>query len=364
MAYNPDEPRDEHGRWTQGSGGSHTSPGRPDVHVTDQSNAEAGKMVSERAAAVAKALDYPVEKMFVSDKDHGFELNGTQRTAAGMYWHNSESIELVAHKLTFVMPASPDGGVPAKVMPNGIAGVVAHEIMHAKYDALTKDYRRERDAMEKDPDYRKENSVKWVPFDANNPEHVASKERGEMITTDGQVRERTKGFMNPDGSLNEPYASRYPLYQKYNDATGGTRKGNSIEDFAKTDGVSQYSKDYWTDWANGKTSTDHALHETLAEIARLRYEHSVKYDPKATKEEHEARVRELKSMGAEWTAEHEAEWRKNSRLSIGFMRYKQGEVDGKKVYFATTKGSPDRISHAWSELYNLVDWNWKRRNKK
>lgn len=343
MTYNPDEPRDEHGKWTASAGGSHTAPGRPDVHVSDQVHADAGKMVSDRAAAVAKTLDYPTEKMFISDKEHTFELNGTQRTAAGMYWHDSDMIELAAQKLTFAQ----DG----KLYPNGIAGVTAHEIMHAKFEALQKDYRAERDAMTNDPDY-KATLPKWEDVPGSHEGHQRA------VYPPGI---KLDAFMKPDGTLQEPYASRYPVYTKYTDTmirAGGT------EGFAKTDGVSSYSKDYWTDWANGKTSTDHALHETLAEIARLRYEHGIKHDAKVIKQQHDARVAELKKMGAEWAPEHEAEWRKNSKVSVGFMRFKRGEVEGKKVYFATGKGSPDRLSHAWSDLYNLVDWNWKRRNKK
>lgn len=342
MAFDPNEPRDELGRWTEGqSGKTFVRPGHPMVNIGDVTHADAGKMVAERAAEVARRLGFPVEKMTITDTDYEFELNGQKLFAGGTYHRDTDSIELRANRLTFVQ----DG----KVYPNGVAGVAAHEIEHARFQGLMNDYHAERDAMEKDPDY-----VRTTPKWEKAPGADDGTQRA--VYPEGV---KPDDFMRPDGTLKEPYASRYPVYTKYTEIM---QKAGGVEGFAKTDGVSNYSKEYWVSWANGKTQTDSAFHETLAEIGRLRYEQGRKKD--AEKDAHEARVAEIKSLGGTWTDESEKEWRENSsRITAGFTNYHRGEVEGKKVYFMTTKGSRDRLSPAWSSLYKLVEWNWKRRKK-
>lgn len=343
MAYDPNEPRDERGKWTSSLGGAmHMAPGFPAVSLTDPANAGKAKLLAEKAEEVSRALDFKPTKMIVTDIPHKFTINGQEYNEGGHYDPQSEYITL-RHAL------SHETG----------DGVIAHEIAHAKFDALMKDYRAERDAMEKDPDYRKENTSKWVPYDESNPAHVASKALGNIVTTDGQIRERKPGFMNPDGSLNEPYASRYPLYQRYNEVAGGTRKGTEISDFAKTDGVSKYSKDYWEAWQNREVGTDSAMHETLAEMARVKWE--VARDTKA----HKDNVKYIKKNGGQWTPDDEKQWKQGmqSRTRTATQNYHlgKGDVNGRKTYFATTK----KVSRKnWEDLYDLMDSNWTRRNKK
>jgi hypothetical protein len=102
--------------------------------------------------------------------------------------------------------------------------------------------------------------------------------------------------------------------------------------------VSDYSKEYWLgnqtpvereyikNSVTGEKGTyttasiplENAFHETLAEIARLKYAGEPVYHKK------------------------------------------RGEVEGKPVYFSTsTKG----VKPEWSALYKAVNENWKRRNK-
>ncbi len=137
--------------------------------------------------------------------------------------------------------------------------------------------------------------------------------------------------MRADGLLNEPYASKYPAYQAYTQAMMP-----DIAKFAKSDGVSDYSKQYWLGYqtpmevkfinpqGNEQTALttsvplESAFHETLAEITRLKYAGEPIYHKKL------------------------------------------GEVEGKPVYFGTTvKG----LKPEWSALYKAVNENWKRRSK-
>jgi hypothetical protein len=177
--------------------------------------------------------------------------------------------------------------------------------------------------MKNDPDYHKQDT--WVPDPGSVTfPHVTDK--------DGNPLKRDLGFMRPDGLLNEPYASRYPAYQAYTKATmPGT------EAFAKSDGVSDYSKEYWLgartevekSYTNEKgaqqtyktyaVNPETAFSETIAEIGRLKYSKEPIYQKKLD------------------------------------------EVDGKPVYFATGKKG---LKPEWSGLYRAVDENWKRRNSK
>jgi hypothetical protein len=101
--------------------------------------------------------------------------------------------------------------------------------------------------------------------------------------------------------------------------------------------VSDYSKEYWLgartpversydkpDGTKQKYTTyeidpGSAFHETLAEIGRLKYAGAPVYHRKL------------------------------------------GEVEGKPVYFQTSKKG---IDPKWNALYKAMDENWKRRNKK
>ncbi len=66
----------------------------------------------------------------------------------------------------------------------------------------------------------------------------------------------------------EPYDKQYPAYQAMTKAYG--RIPNEV--FAQADGVSDYSKTYWDGWFKGNVSTESALHETLAEMNRIKFE--------------------------------------------------------------------------------------------
>lgn len=337
----PSVQNDPHGTWAK-DGESHVAPGFPKVTVKSE-NEVAGKMVAERAASVAKALGFPTERMTVVDTEHPFTVNEKEMHAAGIYRHNTDSIELLAHRLSTT--------IDNKVYPNGVAGVTAHEITHAKYQALLNDYRTDKEAMEKDADYHKDGE-----YVSGNPD----------INGGERYFDRTKAYMKPDGRLNEPYASKYPVYQKFTDAMikgGGSWAGDDAKyGFAKTDGVSQYSREYWTDFINSKVNFDTAVHETLAEIARVKYDASL--NRKAKEDEHKANVAEIRARGGVWSDNDEKEWKSYAGTVATYQRYYRGTepIDGKKVYFATTKGMK-RLSPEWSNLYDVMDWNWKRRKK-
>lgn len=276
MAYDPNESRDPRGRWTSSGGEAghlHTAAGFPSVLVDHPENAHTAKLVAEDSAKVAKKLDFPPSRIIVVDRDYAFTLNGKQLYAGGTADLSTGFITMYSGRLS------------AASTP----GVVAHEIEHQKFQAFENDYKADRAAMEKDPAYL-----------AGLPTWI-----GET-----RIAPTGRDIMKGDGTLHEPYASKYPVYTAYTEAMKPT-----ISDFAKSDGVSGYSRDWWDAWHNQTANTSQAMHETLAEMARHRYEgHKV---------------------------EHIVRDPKTKVLSV------RHAVDPK-----------------WNALYKAVDANWKRRNAK
>ena len=339
MTFNPElHPRGEHGKWTASGGGFGSHPDGPYMEVTKAQNAEKAHNVAKIAAQVANKLGFDPAEIHISDESKTFELNGktlnyagaaVQPEAPSMIVEPDGSKQIIGGGTGTVTLFTPHVGDN----PAGIAGVTAHEIMHQKFNALLSDKAVDQLKMAHDPDYGKD--TQWITYDATNPAHVRMSVNGAMTSSpqpDGTVKIREPGFMRPDGTLNEPYASKYPAYQLY---TKAMMPMNA--EFAKSDGVSDYSKEYWL---GNQTTVEHeyiknqdtgekgtirrvsvptlsAFHETLAEIARLKYAGEPVYHKKL------------------------------------------GEVEGKPVYFSTSKKG---VKPVWSTLYKAVNENWKRRN--
>lgn len=337
MTFDPNEARDQTGKWTASGGGFGSHPEGPYMEVTKTENAAKANDVARIAAQVAKKLDFDPAQIHISDESKTFELNGKTMHYAGWATQPKDpyletnpdgSKQTVGGGIGTVTLFTPHVGDD----PASIAGVAAHEIAHQKFNALLSDKNIDSLKMPYDPEYGRD--PEWVTFDPANPAHAAMKEGGALVSSpqdDGTVKIRQPGFMRPDGTLNEPYASKYPAYQAYTKAMMPM-----ISDFAKSDGVSDYSKEYWqgvqtpversfinANGAEQKYTTasipvESAFHETLAEITRLKHSNQPIYHKKL------------------------------------------GEVDGKPVYFSTSKKG---LKPEWSKLYKAVNENWKRRNK-
>ena len=124
-----------------------------------------------------------------------------------------------------------------------MAGITAHEVEHFKFQHALNAYRAEYDAMMKDPG------------PAGDPEHQYWWGR----------KGGTDAMMNLSGSLKPPYDKKYPAYTAMHEAL----YQHPIDEFASGDGVSKYSAEYWNGTYAGKVSYDIALHETLAEMAKM-----------------------------------------------------------------------------------------------
>lgn len=322
-----------------GSSDAHTHPRGPFMNVSKPDQAAKADQVATVAAKVAARLGYDPTKINVSDESKTFDLNGKTMHYAGQATLPDEpklvtnpdgSKTIVNDKATGPITLfTPHVGNDE----NGIAGVAAHEITHQKWEAFRNDYKSDMLKMQSDPDYNKRTA--WVTYEPDNPMHAARLASGTMLSSpqeDGKQQIRELGFMRPDGLLNEPYASKYPAYQSMTAALMPSQ-----DEFAKSDGVSDYSKEYWLgartpveksyDKPDGTKQTYStyaidpklAFHETLSEIGRLKYSKQPVYQKKL------------------------------------------GEVDGKPVYFSQGRKGVDP---KWSKLYTSMDENWKRRNSK
>lgn len=213
MTFKPDESRDKDGKWT--AGGS-----APDVLTKPIPAATLSvQELKDRATAVAKAMGFDPNRIEISEEAPTFELNGKNYNTAGV----ANISDTVNGTVVLYRPV---------ISSSDVEGLVAHEIEHMKFQTALDAKRRERPEIEQE---------------------IKDGARG-VIATDGS------GLL---GSYQEKYPATHQLYQL---------NQTSSEAFAASDGVSPYSLDWWQAWRDGKASTMQAMHETLAEMARVKYE--------------------------------------------------------------------------------------------
>lgn len=209
---------DELGRFSSGPGGGGSGDG-------------GSTALRDVIASTAKSLGFDAGRITVSSDDPPkFTLNGEVMRAAGLAHLDTGEITLYDRVLN----------------AETVTGIIAHEIMHQKYEKYLKDVEAERGKVMNDPG------------PAPNPE-------GRYWW---QRRGGSDGIMTPDGTLREPYDAKYPLYNAHTQLVE-----MMWEKLAKDDGVTEYSKKWWAA-ATGDNPTANfksAYHETLAEMARIHH---------------------------------------------------------------------------------------------
>jgi hypothetical protein len=186
--------------------------------------------VHKAVVQVSKDMGFDPAAIYIDNGEPSkFELNGKQYQAAGLAYTNKIGKDALLITL-----------YSKNTSPASVDGVIAHEIEHIKYETAINRYNAERAKV-----------IAEVP-----PE-------GGM----DQV-------MRADGSLKPPYDQKYPAYTAMHEAYYGRQ---SFTDFAAADGVSDYSYDWWLNWKEGSdrgtpSASRSAVHETLAEMARVKYE--------------------------------------------------------------------------------------------
>jgi hypothetical protein len=166
-----------------------------------------------KAREVAAQLGFKGE-IILGEGDADFEVNGHQYHTGGQALLNEGKILVYPDR------------VPLEVMPN----LMAHEVMHHKWHKVYTTYVQE-----------------------------------------GEKFERYQRMFG--GTDNKPSLKSYPTYAAIRPFLN-TKITYKLD---KEDGCSDYSKDYWKGWSDGNNSYTAAVHETLAELARLDYESNGTY---------------------------------------------------------------------------------------
>jgi hypothetical protein len=199
-----------------------TSVGTPkDKYNTLEEREEAAKKIWEEA----EKQGYPREKVSVAFADQQFQLGGQSFYYAG-------ACDIKTGLIT-IWP-----GVAGEHMP----GVMAHEIEHAKFQEALNKYSEETSRLTKD--HRKDDDGKDV--------------------------------MRADGTVRDAFKSDYPitvaLQNSYEAPPSRPGKDFGSTRMYKDDGVSPYSRMWWDAWNKGEAKTSQAMHETMAEMARIKFE--------------------------------------------------------------------------------------------
>ena len=222
--YSEDQPRDERGRF--GSGG-----GAADVAAYLAHEAEFSAQVSDKAKEVAKSLGFDPKNVQIMTGVKDFVVNGQHYQAAGLAYTDQGRIEIFPEAIHDIAH---------------LPGLVAHEVEHQVFATAL-------------------NAVA-----ADNARISADYDKSSWTTPGGAER---SGNTKADGTLPEKYQSTYPAYQALAPYTGHLAGDADKTDLlAKSDGVTEYSRSYWAAYAKGEVSRISAVHETLAEMARLKIE--------------------------------------------------------------------------------------------
>jgi hypothetical protein len=211
--FDPNEPRDAKGRWIEYASSSDIP-----VKKKKSSKAERDRLIEEQKKAVieiAKAANFPEDRLTIIEKgSHTFyniqQTEGVPPSVEG-FTKSGGGVEP-----TITIFVNPDS------TPDHIAGVMLHELQHVKFDAVLM---------------------------------AAAKQHNEWLA-------------NADDKDRYPLAA---LLNRYMSMGGAQRLSDE-------DGCSMYSNDVWGQfWASNifgfdRESFIRAVHETLAEIARVKHE--------------------------------------------------------------------------------------------
>ena len=188
----------------------------------------AAHSVWERATKIARAHMFTGRVDVVDKTPREFDVGTRHCTEAGHYNPSDRSIEINGRVVD-------DDALPL---------VVAHECQHDKWNVVQKELAREHEAISK----KIHEEPGW--FD-------------KTFRVSGEPRtEEARAELERD----------YPVSTLFGKTVGDSycEFGGSFEKAKKDDGVSNYSKAYWSPEALNKNfSIDRAYDETLAEIARI-----------------------------------------------------------------------------------------------
>jgi len=216
-----DHPRAENGQFGSGGGGEGEA-------VKEKPTISQEHLESVTAAATYRAikLGYPASKIkVVSYSPATYKLGDVE------FKPGAEAYTGPGH------PEHPKGTIvvyAGQTNPEHIHGLMAHEVMHQKFETVLDKARDEKKDIMNEMD---------------------------RLTAEGKDPWRD-GPLKASGEVRESYAGRWPVYEKIDPILSG--KSSKL---AKEDGVTDYSRMWWDAHKKGHANTKQAIHETLAEMA-------------------------------------------------------------------------------------------------
>jgi hypothetical protein len=213
--FDPNEPRDAKGRWVEyASKGFTKPPEKPKKTEYDKLIEAQKKAILE----IAKAANFPEDKLTIVERGSQvfYNIQQTERVPPSVEGFTKSGGGVEPTITIFVNPDS---------TPDHIAGVMLHELQHVKFDTVL---------------------------------NAAAKQHNEWVAA----------------GRNDADMDKYPLAALLNSymSMGGAQR------LSDEDGCSMYSNDVWgMFWTNSIFEFDRdifirAVHETLAEIARVKHE--------------------------------------------------------------------------------------------
>lgn len=214
--FNPDQARDEEGQWTDGGGGR--------AVTVEGTGLERPGIINRLVASEARRHGYPEEKVKVLDDDPPVIVVGDREFKMGgrafTQGDRKGEIEIFSKN----------------VSPEWVDHIVAHEVMHQRFERVLESYNAERERLFKDP-----------------RTHGPSERPGVIWSND---------------TLDPAYVTEYPYWSQLR-GTHGQRGNPDLLDtvnLANDDGVTTYSQAYWEGFSSQRVDSKSAVHETLAEI--------------------------------------------------------------------------------------------------
>jgi hypothetical protein len=229
--FNPDEARDESGKWTSGGGDSKgaADPSKDqkkmETLTADMSTFDAHSAMIRNEA---RRQGYPVSKVSVAWGTQNFKVGDQEFTKGG-------EAERSSGQITIYPQAFAD-----QVNLTGMSGVMSHEIEHTRFNAVMSVYDQE--------------ATKLHTLAVSD--HVSY----DAVT-------RGNGYLDHAKS-----AEQFPVMTKLEPYLDENR-----DKMVKDDGVTDYSKAYWTAMSENKgVNYRTAVSETLSEISRLKTDGNAK----------------------------------------------------------------------------------------
>jgi DNA topoisomerase IB len=219
--YDPDQLRDDHGRWTDQGGGKSRVGTLSDLseEALERIMEATGSPTREEIIAEADRQRIPSDEIFVSNERKTFKVGDVEYNLGGVADSHKKTITIYnAHMTKEDMP-----------------GMLAHEAMHIRYAYAIQGYSEEMEKMRAD--------------------------KRDVMRPDGSIRDGTK-----PADKGQDYTKEYPLH-----AAGGL-VDVGIPTLQKSDGLTDYSRTWWEEAGRTPGHVSTAINETLAEMHRLKVE--------------------------------------------------------------------------------------------